>query len=147
MDHCEEVGSRTMVRALVSIETTAPYFVDGGWWCGLDAAFQDTFVLSALVDGVQVDAEVEVADLHIPIDPEMWVDGLPLILQIGPTGWLSDTISPTEATTIGPGDPEHAVLVELFEQQSALWIDADADGVLDEDELQSGPLATGPDRG
>lgn len=147
MDHCEGAGSRTMVRALVSVETTAPYLVDGGWWCGVDIAFTDAFLVSATVDGLPVDLELEVGDLAMPIDPKMWVDGLPMILQLGPDGWLSGAVSPTEATTIGPGDPEHDVLVELLEQQSAVWIDADADGVLDDEEIEGGPLGTGPERG
>ncbi len=130
----------------------APLQVDvpAGTWCGVAVRFGAGARLEASWDD-GVGSGTLVADLDLPeLTLRALEDGLAvdedtmLALELGSPGWFDVQalgLVDGEEAVVAPSDPRHEVLVAALRDESALFDDLDASGLVDLPERQAGPLA------
>ena len=146
IDRCNETV-RIEVGAEVDLLAGDRVEVPGGQWCGMavewsaplwvegrkEEGTNSTFTLDLDATGPTVQAAAP-----------FLIDGDALILRLGHPDWVSEEdlgLEDGQHTTIQGGDPLHDLLLTRIEDGSALFVDADGDGQLDDG---GPPVAAGP---
>lgn len=108
------------------------------------------------------DLDIQAVSSNRPIHLDLAIDGFDLVfgqsyspasgnevlvLELGGPGWTSaSALLPNGATSadVGPGDPEHDDLVAALVGATAIYVDSNADGVLQSGERNQGAIAATP---
>ncbi len=142
LEDCTDDAMRvTAVDASLDLLSPSPLALPEGDWCALAILGGSTVTLVGdAAEGATISLSLRLDDLRFEAD----LDQSGLLVGLGSSGWLDASdlwLEPGEALTIGPNSEWHDYLASDLADQSALFVDADRDGLLSEAERESGALA------
>lgn len=149
---CDDGEVETVeVDAPVDLLGSGALAVPGGTWCEVSVAFDQGVTYSgATTDGGTFSLALELATIDLPLLSPLVVDETALLTELGFTGWLSaeelGAPGAGDHVDVGPSDPLHDTLVRRLGAASAMFLDDDEDGELDDDERDDHELGEGEDR-
>ena len=126
---------------LYADEMTIPY----GDWCLIEFTTDDPITLAGDTDaGGTWQLELSLGSVRLESETAVSIDGSPLVMQLGQTGWLDSNAigSASSDVLIDESHALHDVLAEQLADGSQLYRD-DGDGVLSDEEESVGPIITG----
>ncbi|MEZ4237549.1 MAG: hypothetical protein R3F59_15665 [Myxococcota bacterium] len=131
-----------------------PFAVAGGEWCTVALAFSSPLVYRGLSEPSSdpnkgsFELILDVGRIEMPAASGVVVDGGAYVIELGRAHWLEkDRLGGLEDgthVTVDETHPLYADLVDAIAFGSAVFRDADANGILDATERLT-PLAAGPD--
>lgn len=150
VDRCGvEPDITEVVEETADLLGSGPFAVPGGQWCAVDAVFDGPLVYAGIDEPGDADGTVElvldVGVVTIPMVEPFLVDGDLLVLELGHDDWLDhDVIGELSGHTVIDRDhPAYPTVVRSLRQGSAVFVDDDRNGVLDDAE-RSAPIGAGP---
>jgi hypothetical protein len=142
LEACTDGALRVVgVNDSLDLLAPRPLPLPEGDWCALAILGGSTVHLQGdAAEGATVSLSLELNDLRFEAD----LEGSDLLVELGSPGWISADdlwLEPGEALVIGSTSEWHDYLAGDLVDQSALFVDADHDGLLSEAERSSGALA------
>lgn len=132
-ERCEGERLRTEVNRVVDLLSPEPLQLTGGELCAVELHLQSPIVFRGRPENHEgrFDYDIPLPTVRlVPVDT-LVVDGQALVLELGNGTWI-DLESPTDSV---------AEIAQSIAEGSALWVDTDEDGEIDESERHDGPLA------
>lgn len=115
-----------------------------GPWCAFEVVVAGPLRwVGETDDGDEVVLRLQLPDLAlaeaVPFGDGEEAD--PLVVHLGGGGWASPLATRLGGSlSVDPTDPDHEELVDRLLSEAGMWVDADDDGTLSEEELAAGPL-------
>jgi hypothetical protein len=122
-----------------------PIPVPEGEWCGLSLTPDGPLSIAVMDAGVATEITLILHALNFSTVGDEILSAQHTVIELGGAGWLSPVdlgMTDGEAVDIDITHENHDVLVERIDRLSAIYIDTNENGVLDEDEGDSLPIAS-----
>jgi len=149
---CTEDPFVVEINASVDLlgDTRSP--ADGGLWCSVEVSWRPPLVVSGAAENGEpgkgtLELELDIGQLSLVPTVQPFVDKTALIIELGSPGWFGKESLGLEDgvhVLVEAGHPLHDAFALEVEIGSALYVDADADGVISAAERAAGPVAAGP---
>jgi hypothetical protein len=142
-------GTQTVpIDGVLDLLAPTPQEAPAGTWCAVELV-HDTPVVVQGGDASGTYAltlDVPVVHVEFPTARGLEVDGQRLVLEVGKPGWLDlDALGVVGGAdvSVGVADPEHEALARALAFGSAVFVDNDEDGEVDDDERGEGSVGEG----
>lgn len=139
------------VDADIDLLGSMPFPAPPGVWCSAELTFGSALVLTGIEGAGEpgkgtFELVLDVPMVTVPLDRGHWVfEGDRLVFELGSGDWLSrmaDVLEDGDHLVVDSAHPLHDLLAAAVADGSALYDDADQDGVLEPDE-RADPLGAG----
>jgi hypothetical protein len=121
------------------------FMLPPGVWSGMVVSFEDIFLSGYVYEGqTQL---IDVAQLSIELyGPNIPTDGNEINFELGAVGWLDNYDGWSNPGELSISESQNESSLSALNFQSALYLDQNGNGIIDESERENALLAAGPDR-
>lgn len=148
---CESDPPPVQVEQEVDLLDGGPFTVPGGEWCSVGVVFDGPLLYTGIREPGLADGTLElildVGTVTIPLGSELFVDTTAFVIELGHDDWLDEEfLGPLEGrhTVVDAAHPAYEEVVGSIRDGSALFVDRDRDGLVDDSERAT-PAGAGPE--